>query len=124
MSDASAVCGYTVHDLPRMFAPKARIMSGKIPEFSSKRNLMMIPPTIIGMTIPRKMIDLSAAPPLTPFRSTASTRPRITVMGRCMMIQMPLWISEPQGGPFRGKRDKSIVSVLESSVLKFASPTQ
>ena len=82
ISENSAVSGYIIHDLARN--PKPKILSRRLttPRSLSKLNCISKPPTIIGMTIPKKINDLIILPPLTYCRKTANKIPIMRVKGR------------------------------------------
>src|SRR6267143_538743 len=71
---------------------------GTIPGPVSKRNRRITPPTIIGVTIPRKIADLTIDDPLTSRRMRAIHNPNRREMGRWIVTQSALWINVPKGG--------------------------
>lgn len=83
-----AVSGYAVHDFGVI--PKMLRTAGIIPASLSNVNRKITPPTIIGMTMPRKIDDFIIALPFTFLRMTAKIRPRKVVNGRWISIQMKL----------------------------------
>ena len=73
--------------------------AGTRPMGASRMNLRTVPMTISGVTIPRKIIDLTIAAPRTLWRSIARNRPMNIVNGRWSPIQIRLLIKVPHGGP-------------------------
>ena len=84
--------------MAREWTPIASKKEGTIPGPVSKRKRRITPPTIIGVTMPRKIADLTIDDPLTSRRMRAIHNPKRREMGRWMPAQRALWIRVPRGG--------------------------
>src|SRR5437879_4462740 len=72
--------------------------AGTTPIGYSRTNRRTTPTTMSGVTIPRKISDLTNEAPRTFCRRTARNRPMKTVSGRGMPIQIRSFRRVPQGG--------------------------